>query len=383
MDFKLNDEQRMLEETVGRLVRDAYGFETREKNRNSALGFSTEMWQQLAELGLLGVPFSEELGGFNGGGQELMVVVEGFGRALLLEPYLATVVLSGTVIDRLGSDEQKAQLLGSIIGGEQRFALAAYEGHAFYDHTQVTTRAVANADGYLLNGSKAVVLHGDSADQLVVIARTSGDDGDAAGLTAFVVAADAAGVSRRGYPTVDGLRAAEISFDNVQLAAAARLGDEGAALLALEAAIERGIVALCAEACGAMEVACDQTLEYIKERQQFGVAIGRFQALQHRMVDMRMALEKARSMTILAACSLELPVAERQRRLAAAKLIIGKTGRLVSEEAIQLHGGMGMMDETAVSHYAKRLVMIDHQLGDQQYHLQRLSALLAVDDDVA
>ncbi|MTT52870.1 pimeloyl-CoA dehydrogenase small subunit [Alcanivorax sp. VBW004] len=380
MDFKLSDEQRMLEETVGRLVRDGYPFDVREKARTSELGYSAEMWQQFAELGLLGVPFSEDFGGFNGGGPELMVVAEGFGRGLVLEPYLATVVLSGTLINSLGSDAQKEKLISAIVGGELRLALAAYEPEGRYDHTHVAATAEKSGDGYSLTGNKAVVLHGDSADQLVVIARTGGNGTDRDGLSAFIVDANADGVSRRGYETIDGLRAAEITFNN---AAAELLGEEGKAIDALEASLALGIVALCAEATGAMEVACDQTLAYIKERQQFGVAIGKFQALQHRMVEMRMELEKARSMTIFAACSLDAPAQVCAKRVAAAKAIIGKSGRKVAEEAIQLHGGMGMMEETAVAHYAKRIVLIDHQLGDLGYHMQQLESLLDVDDDAA
>ena len=383
MDFKLSDKQRMLEETVGRLVRDGYPFDVREKARTSELGYSTEMWQQFAELGLLGVPFSEDFGGFNGGGPELMVVAEGFGRGLVVEPYLATVVLSGVLIDKLGNDAQKEQYLPAIIGGETRFALANYETKGRYDHRFVETSAKKDGDGYVINGEKAVVLHGDSADQLVVIARTGGSGNDKDGLSAFIVDAGADGVSRRGYPTIDGLHAADITFKDVKVGADALLGEEGKALDALEATLDLALITLCAEASGAMEVACDHTLNYIKERQQFGVPIGKFQALQHRMVEMRMELEKARSMTILAACSLELSAPVCAKRLAAAKAIIGKSGRKVAEEAIQLHGGMGMMEETAVSHYAKRIVMIDHQLGDLGYHMQQLENLLDVDEDAA
>ena len=256
MDFKLNDEQRMLEETVGRLVRDGYPFDAREKARTSELGYSTQMWQQFAELGLLGVPFAEDFGGFNGGGPELMVVAEGFGRGLVLEPYLATVVLSGTLIDALGNDAKKESLISAIVGGELRLALAAYEPEGRYDHTHVATQAEKQGDSYVISGSKAVVLHGDGADKLVVIARTGGETRGREGLSAFVVDADASGVSRRGYETIDGLRAAEIHFDN---ASGELLGEEGAAD-ALEASLALGIVALCAEAAGAMEVACDQTL---------------------------------------------------------------------------------------------------------------------------
>jgi len=383
MDFKFSDEQRMLEETVGRLVRDSYTFDARNKALESEQGFSADTWTQFAELGLLGVPFSEEAGGFNGGGPELMVVAEGFGRGLVVEPYLATVVLSGVLIDKLGNDAQKEQYLPAIIGGETRFALANYETKGRYDHRFVETSAKKDGDGYVINGEKAVVLHGDSADQLVVIARTGGSGNDKDGLSAFIVDAGADGVSRRGYPTIDGLHAADITFKDVKVSADALLGDEGKALDALEATLDLALITLCAEASGAMEVACDQTLDYIKERQQFGVPIGKFQALQHRMVEMRMELEKVRSITMLAACSLDVDPALRKKRISAAKAQVGKSGRKVAEEAIQLFGGMGMMEETPVSHYAKRIVMIDHWLGDREYHLGILEDLIDVDDHAA
>lgn len=383
MDFKLSEEQRMLEETVGRLVRDAYTFDARNKILESEQGFSTEMWQQFAELGLLGVPFSEAAGGFNGSGPELMVVAEGFGRGLVVEPYLATVVLAGTLIDQLGSDSQKEELITAIIGGEKRLALAVYEAEGRYNHTHVATTAKKDGDGYVLNGEKAVVLNGDSADQLVVIARTGGDTGARDGLSAFLVDGDAAGVSRKGYGTIDGVRGAEVTLKDVKIGADALLGEEGKAADALEHTLDLALISLCAEATGAMEVACDQTLAYIKERQQFGVPIGKFQALQHRMVEMRMELEKARSITMLAACSLDVAKDLRTKRISAAKAQIGKSGRRVAEEAIQLFGGMGMMEETAISHYAKRIVMIDHWFGDREYHLTQMEKLIDVDDHAA
>ncbi|HCR79929.1 MAG TPA: pimeloyl-CoA dehydrogenase small subunit, partial [Alcanivorax sp.] len=247
----------------------------------------------------------------------------------------------------------------------------------------VETSAKKDGDGYVINGEKAVVLHGDSADQLVVIARTGGSGNDKDGLSAFIVDAGADGVSRRGYPTIDGLHAADITFKDVKVGADALLGDEGKALDALEATLDLALITLCAEASGAMEVACDQTLDYIKERQQFGVPIGKFQALQHRMVEMRMELEKVRSITMLAACSLDVEPQLRKKRISAAKAQVGKSGRKVAEEAIQLFGGMGMMEETPVSHYAKRIVMIDHWLGDREYHLGVLEDLIDVDDHAA
>ncbi|ROO25443.1 acyl-CoA dehydrogenase [Salinisphaera orenii MK-B5] len=376
MDFSYSDEQRMLKDMVDRLVADQYTFEARESIRTSEAGFSAEVWQQFAELGLLGVPFSEAAGGFDGGGAELMVVSEGFGRGLVLEPYLSTVVLCGSLIDRLADETRRAELAEGIIGGETRYALASHEPDGGYDPHWVRTTARAEGDGFVLDGHKAVVAHGDSADRLIVIARSSGEIDSAEGLSAFIVEADAAGVHRRGYETIDGHRAAEVTLEAVHVDADALLGEVGGAGDALESALERGVVALCAEAAGAMEIACDLTLDYLKERKQFGVPIGSFQALQHRMVDMRMALEKVRSLTFWAACSLESDPAERRQRIAAAKVMVGKAGRLVAEEAIQLFGGMGMMEESAIAHYAKRIVMIDHYLGDRTWHMAALRETL-------
>lgn len=376
MDFSYSDEQRMLKDMVDRLVADQYGFEQREKIVKSDAGYSPEIWAQFAELGLLAVPFSEAAGGFDGGGAELMVVAEGFGRGLVVEPYLSTVVLAGTFLDAALADEAKADALEPIIGGEKRYALACYEPAGRYDPHWIETTATRDGDDYVLNGRKSVVLGADSADRLVVIARSSGDNPSAQGLSAFIVEGDADGVVREGYTTFDGHRAADVTLENVRVGADALIGAEGEAAAPLQHALDRGLVALCAEASGAMEVACDLTLDYLKERKQFGVPIGSFQALQHRMVDMRIALEKVRSLALWAACSLEAPDAERRQRLAAAKTMVGKAGRHVAEEAIQLFGGMGMMDESSISHYAKRIVLIDHYLGDREYHLDRLIDLL-------
>ena len=358
MDFTYTDEQRMLKDMVDRLVADEYSFDKRGAIIASEAGFSSELWAQFAELGLLGVPFSEDVGGFAGGGAELMVVAEGFGRGLVVEPYLSSVVLAGTFIDAIADGPRAAELIEPIISGETRYALACYEPAGRYDPYWIETTATPNDNGYTLNGAKAVVLNGDSADRLVVIARSRGEIDGADGLSAFIVDANAPGITRHGYPSVDGHRAADIRFDKVAVGADALLGEEGKAGRALEHAIDRGIVALCAEAAGAMEVACDLTLGYLKERKQFGVPIGSFQALQHRMVDMRMGLEKVRSLTLWAACSLAAPEAERRQRVSAAKAMVGKAGRKVAEEAIQLFGGMGMMDESSISHYAKRIIMI-------------------------
>ncbi|AWK85712.1 acyl-CoA dehydrogenase family protein [Azospirillum thermophilum] len=375
MDFTLNDEQRMLDDTVNRLVRERYGFEQRIRYGREPKGYSDETWALLAELGLLSVPFAEEDGGIGGGGVELMVLHQAFGRGLTLEPYLATVVLGGGLVARLGSAEQRAALLPAVIAGELTLALAYGEPAGRYEPLWIETRAGRSGDGWRLTGRKAVVLNGDGAGRLLVTARTAGQPGERDGVSVFLVDPAQPGVTLRGYPTIDGLRAAELTLDGAELPADALLGREGAAADALEAVLAAGCAALAAEAVGAMEAACELTLDYLKTRQQFGGPIGRFQVLQHRMVDMRIALEQARSMAILAACSLDRPAAERERRIAAAKVLIGRSGRFIAEQAIQMHGGMGMTEEAAISHYAKRLVMIDHWLGDADHHLARFAAL--------
>ena len=377
MDFSLTDEQRMLQDTVARLVREQYDFETRQKLAKSELGFSRENWQQFAEMGLLGVPFSEADGGFGGGGVELMLVMQEFGKGLVVEPYLATVVLGGGLVADAGSAAQKEDILGRVIGGELLLAFAHGEPDSRYSLSQVATKAERSGDGWKLTGQKAVVLNGAEADLLIVSARVSGNLTDTDGIGLFLVDPKAAGVKVRGYSTIDGLRAAEVTLDGVQVGADAVLGEPGKAYAAIERVSGRGILALASEAVGAMEVVCNLTLDYLKTRKQFGVPIGKFQALQHRMVDMAMELEQARSMAILAASVVDSDdVEERERNLSAVKYIIGKGGRFVAEQGIQLHGGIGMTWEYSMPHFAKRLVMIDHQLGDVDFHLDRFAGLM-------
>jgi alkylation response protein AidB-like acyl-CoA dehydrogenase len=382
MDFRLTDEQRMLQDTVARLMREQYAFETRQKLTESEDGFSREIWAQYAELGLLAIGLSEEAGGF-GGAIELMLVAQELGRGLALEPFLATVVLGGSLIDAAGSAAQKEDLLGRLVGGELLLAFAHGEPQSRYSLTEVQTRAERSGDGWQLSGHKAVVLHGDTADLLIVSARVGGDIRDRDGIGLFLVDPKADGVRVRGYQTIDGLRAAEVFLDGVQVGSDAGLGEPGKAYPAIEYAVGRGVVALCAEAVGAMEVTNEFTLDYLKTRKQFGVPIGKFQVLQHRMVDMQIALEQSRSMAILVASRLEAEEAERERAVSAAKHYIGKAGRFISEQAIQLHGGIGMTWEYAMAHYAKRLVMIDHQLGDTEFHLERFAALMQTTDETA
>ncbi len=372
MDFSLSDDQRLLQESLARFLKDGYDFETRQAASTSAEGFDRGVWQAMAELGLLAAPLSEEQGGLGGSGVDLTVVMEEIGKALAVEPYLATAVLAGGLIEALGSDAQKEALLTPLIAGERLFALAHGEPSSRYELAHVATRATQDGDSWRLSGRKAVVLNGDSADSLIVSARSGGESEQESGIGLFLVAADAEGLTRRGYPTVDGYRAAELDLSDVP---AEPLGPSDGGYPALELAVAKAIVALSAEAVGAMEVACETTLDYLKTRKQFGVAIGSFQVLQHRMVEMRMALEDARSLTILAAARLEAPRLERERAVSAAKAGVGRAARKVAEEAIQLHGGIAMTWEYPLSHYAKRLIMIDHLFGDAEHHEERFAGL--------
>ncbi|HVC61213.1 MAG TPA: acyl-CoA dehydrogenase family protein [Acetobacteraceae bacterium] len=374
MDFDLTDEQRLLKDSVERLIADHYTFVQRKKYLAEPAGWSAAVWNQYAELGLLGLPFEEKLGGFGGGAVETMIVMEAFGHGLVLEPYFATVILGGGLLRRAGSDALRAALVPRIITGKLQLAFAHVERQSRYDLADVATSARKDADSYVLDGAKSVVLHGDCADTLLVTARVAGGRRDRGGVGLFLVDADAAGVTRRGYPTQDGLRAAEVSLAGVRVAADAVLSDN--ALPAIEHVVDEAIAALCAEAVGTMQAMHETTLEYLKTRQQFGRPIGSFQVLQHRSVDMLVALEQARSMAMFAAVmAAEENAAERRRAIAAAKVQIGRSGKHIGQEAIQLHGGIGMTMEYKVGHYFKRMTMIDMLFGDADAHLATLARL--------
>jgi alkylation response protein AidB-like acyl-CoA dehydrogenase len=373
MNFQHTEDRRMLADTLNRFVSEQYGFETRDRIARSAQGYSSELWSRFAELGVIGALFDEADGGFGGGGFDIAVVFESLGSGLVVEPFLDTLIV-GRAIARSGDEAQKA-VLGDLIDGSRIVALAHGEPDSHYELSRVTTRAQRSGDAWQLNGAKAVVQHGEHASLFLVSARTSGDDDDEAGVTLFLVPRDAAGVSVRGYPRIDGGRAAEVTFDNVTLDDDALLGTAGAGFATLEYAVGCGVLALCSEAVGAMDVAKDYTLEYLRTRKQFGVPIGSFQALQHRMADLLLEIEQARSAVINAAAALGAERRQRERAVSAAKYSIGRIGTRVAEECIQLHGGIGMTWELPLAHYAKRLVMIDHQLGDEDHHLERFVAL--------
>ena len=377
MDFRLNEEQQMLQDTVARLVRGEYSFEKRLEFSETDAGFSVDFWKQLSELGLTAVPFSEELGGFGGGGVEVQSVMTELGRGLCLEPYLQSVIFGGGLIGQAGNDSQKETWVSGVASGELQAAVALQEPQSFYNLNDVETRAEKKDGGYLINGRKAVVIGGHCADIILVSARTSGDARDSVGISLFALKADTAGIERRVYPTIDGSKGCDLTLNNVQVSASALLGEEGKAAEVIEYQTGRAIAALCAEAVGVMEVANELTLDYLKQRKQFGVPIGKFQVLQHRMVDMMSELEQARSMATLAASVADEEQSDERRRvLAAAKNVIGRSGQFISEQGIQSHGGIGMTWEYNFAHYAKRLIMINHQLGDDDFHLERYASLL-------
>ncbi len=378
MDFSLSDEQSMLKDSIEKFVQNDYDFDTRRKIMANDEGFSRELWSQMAELGWLAVPFAEEDGGFGGGAIELMLVMEQIGRGLIVEPYMATVVLAGGFLKRAGSAEQKEKYLSGVIDGSKLGAFAFAEPQGRFNLADLTTTAAADGDGYVLNGHKAVVLNGPSADFIVVSARTSGEQRDEAGVSVFVLDADTAGVSRRDYPTVDGLRAAEITLENVRVGADALIGEAGQALPLIQEVIDEATLAVGCEAVGNMEVAYKSTVDYSKQRVQFGQPIGKFQVLQHRMVDMFMEYEQAKSLMYMAAMRMDEGYgAVAQKAVSAFKVQVGKSGRYVGQQAVQVHGGMGMTEELHIGHYFKRLTMIDTLFGNVDFHLRRYGSIAA------
>jgi pimeloyl-CoA dehydrogenase small subunit len=376
MDFDLNDEQRLLKDSIDRLMATEYGFDKRKGYAASAHGYSDAMWSKYAELGILALPFAEADGGIGGGPVETMLVMEALGGAMALEPYLATVVLAGGIIRHGASGEQRAQLIPGIASGEVKLAVAHQEKQSRYDLADVATTARKDGSGWILDGEKGLVLGGDTADHILVTARTAGSGRDHSGIGVFLVDAKSPGVSRRGYPNQDGQRAAQITLAGVRVDAANVIGDAAGGLPIVERVVDEAIAALCAEAIGVMSMMHTITLDYLKTRKQFGVTIGSFQAVQHRAADMFVVLEQARSMAMFATMMAAEPnAAERAKAMSAAKVQIGKSGRHISHEAVQLHGGIGMTMEYSVGHAFKRMTMIDRLFGDTDYHLARLASM--------
>ena len=371
MDFTVSEEQSMLADSVARFIENDYGFETRQKVAESDLGYSQELWQTYAELGWTAVPFDEDDGGLGGGPVELMLMMEQFGRALLVEPFLANIVLAGGVLRRLATDGQKAQWLAGVIAGETHAALAFAEPQARFDINNIATTATADGDGYLLNGNKSLVLNGGSADILIVPARSTGAQTDENGITLFAVAADSAGVKVRPYKMVDGQQAAEIDFENVSVSSTSVLGEVGNGFTTLREVIDEATLAVCAEAVGIIRSMHDKTVAYAKERVQFGVPIGSFQTLQHRMVETLMECEQSQSLLLWSAMVNESGDSDARKSIHALKHQIGSAGVNVAKEAVQIHGGMGVTWDLDIAHFFKRLTAIDLLFGNADYHLDK------------
>ncbi|WP_416897873.1 MAG: acyl-CoA dehydrogenase family protein [Minwuia sp.] len=374
MDFNLSEEQQLLKDSVDRFILDDYDFEKRRKIANSEAGYSEDNWKTFAELGWLAVGLPEDQGGF-GGPVETMIVMEAIGRGLVTEPYLQTVVLGGGFVAEAGSEAQQNEILPAIAEGKCKLSFAYAEPTSRFNLADVTTKAEKANGGYKLSGHKSVVYGAASADKIIVSARTAGGQRDRDGISLFLVDNNASGLSRRDYPTADGLRASEVMLEGVEVSADAMLGDEGQAMATIEKVTDHGIAALCAEAVGCMEVLKDETNEYLKTRKQFGVPIGKFQVLQHRMVDCFIELEQSRSMAYMVTLKLDEGDTERRKAASAAKAQIGKGGVFVGAQSVQMHGGMGMTDELKISHYYKRLMQIDTMFGNRDWQLKQFAAL--------
>jgi pimeloyl-CoA dehydrogenase small subunit len=375
LDFTYTEEQTLLRNSVERFVLQRYDFDTRRKILKSESGWREDLWLQMAELGLLAIPFTEEEGGLSGGATEINIVMEEFGRGLLVEPYLSTVVLGGGFLRHGGTKAQKAALIPRVIAGDERMAFAYAERQSRYDLADIRTSAKKSGASFVLNGTKIAVVGAPQAKTLVVSARTAGGAREARGLSLFLVDKAAKGVSARDYRSVDGTRASDVTFENVAVPAENVLSAPDEALALIERVCDEATIALCVEATGAMKALNSLTTDYSKTRQQFGQPIGRFQVVQHRLVDMFMAYEQSVSLTLMASLKLGESEAPRKRAVSAAKVQIGQAGRFIGQSAVQLHGGIGMTDELSLGHYFKRLTMIDTMFGNADHHLKRFSSI--------
>jgi pimeloyl-CoA dehydrogenase small subunit len=374
MDFSFTEEQTLLRNSVSKFLADNYKFDFFRKNSRTDPGWSPSVWKQFAELGLMAAPLPEEHGGLGGGALDTMIVMEEFGRSLVVEPYAQTVVVGGGFLGH-GSETQKAEWLPRIAAGETVMAFAFAEAQGRFNFADLTTTAKKQGSGFVLNGQKAVVLGGPWADTLIVTARTAGGQRDEKGVSVFLVDKKSKGVVTRDYPTIDGLRASEVTFENVEVPATNAIGVLDNGLELVEQVTDAAIAAHAAEAVGAMKVLLDATVEYSKTRKQFGVPIGKFQVLQHRMVDMFMNYEQSASIALMVTLKLGETTSERKKAASAAKVQIGKAGRFIGQNAVQIHGGMGMTDELNVGHYFKKLTMLDTLYGNVDHHLKRYASL--------
>ena len=375
MDFTFNEEQSLIQDQVDQFVQKEYDWETRQSLSNSEMGFGKENWQKFAELGWLGISVSEESGGFGGSAIESMLIMEAFGKGLVVEPFLETMIMSGGLIDDFGSDEQKSSILEPAVAGEMQLALAYAEPQSRFNLSDVVTEAKSDGDHFILNGYKSVVMNGPSANKILISARTSGSQLDEDGISIFIVDAEADGLIKTNYKTVDGKRASDLTIENVKVTKDDVIGKLDSGFEILDSAIDKAILAISAEAVGAMEVLYKTTVEYSKTREQFGTAIGKFQVLQHRMVDMFMEYEQCKSLLYMATMKHEEGAEDSKKAISGLKYQVGKAGKFIGQQAVQLHGGMGVTDELNVGHYFKRLTTVGTIFGNTDYHLKKYTSL--------
>ena len=375
MDFTFNEEQTLIQDQVDQFIQKEYDWETRQSLSNSELGFGDNNWQKFAELGWLGISTSEDNGGFGGSAIESMLIMEAFGKGLVVEPFLETIIMSGGLIDEHGSDQQKSSILEPAIAGQLHLALAYAEPQSRFNLSDVVTEAKSDGDNFILNGYKSVVMNGPSANKIIISARTSGSQLEENGITLFIVDGDSQGLNKTNYKTVDGRRASDLTIENVSVSKDDAIGQIDAGFDILDSSIDRAILAISAEAVGAMEVLYKTTVEYTKTREQFGTSIGKFQVLQHRMVDMFMEYEQCKSLLYMATMKHEEGSADAKKAISGLKYQVGKAGRFIGQQAVQLHGGMGVTDELNVGHYFKRLTTVGTIFGNSDYHLKKYTSL--------
>ena len=375
MDFTFNEEQTMIQDQVEQFIQKEYDWETRQELSNSDLGFGTHNWKTFAELGWLGIAVSEKNGGFGGSSIETMLIMEEFGKGLVVEPFLETVVMSAGILDRHGTDEQKNQVLNSVINGEMHLALAYAEPQSRFNLSDVVTEAKEDGDNFVINGFKSVVMNGPSANKIIISARTSGTQLEDKGISLFLVDSDIEGLTKSDYKTVDGRKASDINLENVIVSNSCLIGSLNAGFDILDEAIDRSILAISAEAVGAMEILYKTSVEYTKTREQFGTPIGKFQVLQHRMVDMFMEYEQCKSLLYMATMKNEESAPDAKKAISGLKYQVGKAGKFVGQQSVQLHGGMGVTDELNVGHYFKRLTTIGTIFGNADFHLKQYTSL--------
>ena len=375
MDFTFNEEQTMIQDQVEQFIQKEYDWETRQELSNSDLGFGTHNWKTFAELGWLGIAVSEKNGGFGGSSIETMLIMEEFGKGLVVEPFLETIVMSAGILDKHGTDEQKNEIISSVINGEMHLALAYAEPQSRFNLSDVVTEAKVDGENFVINGFKSVVMNGPSANKIIISARTSGTQLEDKGISLFLVDSDIEGLTKSDYKTVDGRKASDINLENVIVSNSCLIGSLNAGFDILDEAIDRSILAISAEAVGAMEILYKTTVEYTKTREQFGTPIGKFQVLQHRMVDMFMEYEQCKSLLYMATMKNEESAPDAKKAISGLKYQVGKAGKFVGQQSVQLHGGMGVTDELNVGHYFKRLTTIGTIFGNADFHLKQYTSL--------